>query len=386
MLFRKEIGESLTITFAESAARRKQQGLPIVSLGLGEPEFKTPHEIIEATVEILRSGNSGYSSPTGILSLRQKIAKKLFEENCINCDAENIIITAGAKQAFQLVSMALLEPNDEVIVVNPSYVSFIPQLYISEPRCKVITVDISKDSFEFPIDLIKEKITPRTKILVINSPNNPTGYVISKEILKKLFKLAVESDFFIISDEIYEKLIFCKTPHFSIGTFEEVVERVITINGFSKSHAMTGWRLGYACFPQKIKPKLIKLQQHSNTNTCTFIQKAVDKSFYINYTYLCEYNERMRTRIEMYKNMISELKNVTGILPSGGFFAFMNISKLGMDSNSFCRRLIEETGVAITPGIAFGENWDDHVRISFATTEDILEHGLKLISGFIKNI
>lgn len=387
MQFRKEIGESITLKFAEAANDRRKRGLPIISLGLGEPEFDTPKEIVEATVEVLRSKNSGYSSPMGILSLREKIAKKMLDENQISCDADNIIITAGAKQAFQLIAMVIVEPQDEIIVLNPSFVSFIPQLFIAECNCNIITIDVSKEDFSLPISEIANKVTSKTKMVIVNSPNNPAGYVLSKEQLTELYCLAIEKDFYILSDEIYEKLIFGSTPHFSIGSLEAEPTKVITINGFSKSHAMTGWRLGYACFPKKFKSNLLKLQQHTNTNTCTFIQEGLDNSFYISTDYLKAYNEKLAMRMDLYAQMIERLNGkVSGIPPRGGFFAFMNISNLGMDSNTFCGKLIEATGVATTPGIAFGENWDDHIRISFATDDATVEKGILLMEDFIKSL
>jgi len=386
MLFRSEIQESLTLKFAESAAERKRNNLPIISLGLGEPEFETPKEIIEATINVIRKQNSGYSNSMGLLSFRAKIADKLKAENNINCSADNIIVTAGAKQAYQLITMTLLEPFDEVIVINPSFVSFIPQLLIAEPSCKVIEIDVDKKDFSLPIDRIEKLMTSKTKLLVINTPNNPAGYILKPEVLKNIYDLAAKKNIYIISDEIYEKLTFEKENHFSLGSLEDMPTHVITINGYSKSHAMTGWRLGYACFPNSLKSKLLKLQQHSNTNTCTFIQEAVDAAFYIDNQYLIDYNRKLQHRIGIYADFLSRIERVSGILPQGGFFAFMNISELGIDSNTFCSKLIETTGVATTPGIAFGRNWDDHIRISFATNDDNIIQGLSLMEGFINEI
>jgi aspartate aminotransferase len=385
MLFRGEIQESLTLKFAAAATERKRNNLPIISLGLGEPEFETPKEIIEATIKVLKKKNSGYSDSMGILPLRIKIAEKLKSENNINCSPDNIIVTAGAKQAYQLITMALLEPLDEIIVINPSFVSFIPQLLIAEPNCKIIEINVNKLDFSFPIDKIEKAITTKTKLVVINTPNNPSGYMIRGDELKKLFDLAVNNNFYILSDEIYEKLNFGDVSHISVGSYENIPTHVITINGFSKSHAMTGWRLGYACFPTFLKPKLLKIQQHMNTNTCTFIQEAMDTSFNIDKQYLIDYKEKLKARVDIYSQFLSKVKSVSGILPTGGFFAFMNIANLNMDSNTFCSKLIEEAGVATTPGIAFGKDWDDHIRISFATNDEKIKKGLYLIENFVKN-
>jgi aspartate aminotransferase len=237
------------------------------------------------------------------------------------------------------------------------------------------------------LDLIEKSITKNTKLLVVNSPNNPAGYMLSQEELTKLYSLAEKYDFYVLSDEIYEKLKFGQRKHFSIGSLEkEEVKRVITINGYSKSHAMTGWRLGYACFPKFMFENLLKLQMHTNTNTCTFIQEGVANADNTDLSFLKEYNNKLKERISWYKEMIDRTEGVSSIIPQGGFFAFMNISKLGMDSNTFCGRLIEDTGVATTPGVAFGDNWDDHIRISFATDDEIVKQGLNLIENFIKSL
>jgi aspartate aminotransferase len=387
MLIDPKIKESLTLTFAEAARERKSRGLNIISLGLGEPEFNVPSEIIDATTKVLSEKKSGYSSPMGLPQLKKKIANKLQVENGISCDENNILISAGAKQAFQIIVSSLLVPEDEVIILNPSFVSFIPQVLIAEPQCTVKIVDVNKNNFTISIEDIKEEITSKTKLLVVNSPNNPAGYMLSQNQLRDLYTLAEEHNFYIISDEIYEKLRFGNTEHFSIGSLEiNGVKRVITINGFSKSHAMTGWRLGYACFPQELFSNIQKIQMHTNTNTCTFIQEAMSNAFEADLSYLDAYNEKLKRRIGWYKEMLDRTEKISGVIPKGGFFAFLNISELGIDSNTFCSRLIENTGVATTPGIAFGENWDDHIRISFATDDDIVKQGLSLIEEFVKNL
>jgi aspartate aminotransferase len=385
MEFRKEIGESLTLKFAEAANNRRLAGKDIISLGLGEPDFEVPEELVIATINTLKNGKSGYSNPMGLAGLRSKLAEKLFKENGIPAKTENILITPGAKQALQMGLFSLLEPGDEVIVINPSFVSFIPQIYIAEPRSKVQIIDVTKSNFGLPIAEIKEKITNRTKAIIINSPNNPTGYISKESELSALFDLAISHNFYIFSDEIYEKLLFPSSVFFSIGSFEQKVDRVFTINGYSKSHGMTGWRLGYLCFPIQFEDRLLKLQQHINTNTCTFIQKAVLDAFYMDMSFLTIYNQRLEKRALMVCENLSTLYGVTVVPPSAGFFAFVNIAGLNQDSNTFCSSLIEQTGVATTPGLAFGDNWDDHFRLSYAVNEEILSEGLSRIRTFIQN-
>lgn len=385
MEFRKEIGESLTLKFAEAANERRSKGYKILSLGLGEPEFEVPPIIIEKTVQVLNTKKSGYSAPLGLPKLREQLAHKFQKDNNIPAKSENIIVTPGTKQALQFILMSILEPNDEIIILMPGFVSFIPQVYIAEPQAKVVEIDINKNDFSIPLEELKSKITEKTKAILINTPNNPAGYMFSEGQLRELYNVAIANDIYIISDEIYEKLIFGNQNHFSIGSIENEVTNVITVGGFSKSFAMTGWRIGYACFPKVLSGKLLKLQQHISTNTCTFIQEGLIEALpLIDYSYLSAYNSKLRDRVGKLSLMVSKNQNLSLVEPQGSFFAFLNISKLGVDSNTFCSKLIMETGVALTPGIAFGKNWDDHVRISLATEDRIVDKGIELIREFTK--
>src|SRR5690606_10065249 len=222
------------------------------------------------------------------------------------------------------------------------------QVYIAEPHAKVVEIDIDKKDFSIPLEEVKSRITKKTKAILINSPNNPAGYIFTEEQLRELYELAVANDIYIISDEIYEKLIFGKQNHFSIGSLEKEVTNIITVGGFSKSFAMTGWRIGYACFPKKLSGKLLKLQQHISTNTCTFIQAGLVEALpLVDYDYLKEYNQKLNARVEKLAKMVYQNPNLFLVKPQGSFFAFLNISGTGLDSNTYCSELIKETGVAL---------------------------------------
>ena len=387
MYFREEIGESLTLKFAEAAGKRREKGLSIISLGLGEPDFDTPSKIVDATVAQLRKGNSSYSSPLGLFPLREQIAHRMNSENNIPAKTENIIVAAGAKQAFQIVLMAMLEPGDQVIVVEPAFVSFIPQLYLAEPDCDVKTVDVDPENFSLPLDKIEQLVSHKTKAIVINTPNNPAGYVAGEDVLRRLYQIAEQNDCYIFSDEVYEKLVFEGQQHFSIGSLEPEVNRVVTINGYSKSHAMTGWRLGYACYPPALNSRILKIQQHMNTNTCTFIQAAIASvGDQVDMTYLEDYCRKLEKRLALVDEAVANTSRLSLVSPASGFFAFINISATGKDSNDFCGELIESAGVATTPGIAFGKNWDDHIRLSFATDTQLLGEGLEKLVDFSEGL
>ena len=387
MHFREEIGESLTLKFAEAANARRTANLPIISLGLGEPDFETPKAIVDATIEQLQKGNSSYSSPLGLASLRDQIADRLSAENSIPAVSSNILVAAGAKQAFQIILMAMLQPEDEVVVVEPAFVSFIPQIYLAEPACTVRTIDVSAENFALSIDALSALVNSKTRAIVINSPNNPAGYVWSENQLREIYALAEKHDCYVISDEVYEKLVYDGTSHFSIGSLEAEVSRVITINGYSKSHAMTGWRLGYACYPGELSSKILKIQQHMNTNTCTFVQAALaNVGATLDLSYLDEYCKKLQKRRDLVVDAVSESEMLSLTVPSSGFFAFINIRQTGMSSNEFCSALMDSTGVATTPGIAFGKNWDDHIRLSFATADSLLSEGLSLLRDFSQGV
>ncbi len=385
MIFRSEIAESLTLKFAEAAGKRRSEGKEIISLGLGEPDFDVPKELINATVNVLQNSKSGYSSPLGLLPLRELLAGQFQELDSIPCRTNNVIITPGAKQSMQLVLMALLEPGDEVVVINPSFVSFIPQIYIAEPQSTVKVVDLDKSDFSLSKKDVLNAISEKTKVIIINAPSNPTGTIFSDEEINWIYNLAVENDFFIISDEVYKRLSFNDNDILSIGSLEKEVSRVFTVNGYSKSHAITGWRFGFMSFPETFTKRLLKLQQHINTNTCTFIQQAIVEAFEMDMSFLKDYNKELKRRASIVSSYLNESK-LTLVNPDSGFFAFINISNTGLDSNTFCSELIKQTGVATTPGVAFGTNWDDHIRLSYAVKPDVLERGMKKLVEFSNSI
>jgi aspartate/methionine/tyrosine aminotransferase len=281
--------------------------------------------------------------------------------------------------------MALLEPGDEVVVVLPGYVSYVPQIYIAEPEAVVKIVNLKKDDYSLDMEAIEHSVTLKTKVIIFNSPHNPTGIMIPKADQLRLFEIAEKNDAYIISDEIYDRLVFGDEKHFSIGSLEGTVDRVITVNGFGKSHAITGWRIGYAIVPQQLMGKVTKLQQHINTNTTTLLQQAIDLAWPLPVDHLTAYNEKLRKRAELFKNFLTAHTQLKGSNPKGSFFVFLNISSTGLDSNTFSSQLVDKMGVATTPGIAFGKDWDDHIRLSLAVDESVLKEAFNRIHNFIEN-
>ena len=386
MIFSKEITESATLKFASAAREINKTGEKVISLGLGEPDFPTPEHIIEATYRAMQDGFTRYSSPMGLLELREAICAHLVSQNSINASPDDIIVTPGAKQAILLSLMAILEPEDEVIVLTPCYVSYVPCVKIAEPNSKVIEIPLLKDDLSIPVDEIKSNITEKTKLIMLNTPNNPTGRIFSSKELESIVELAALHGIYILSDEIYDKLNYSGDRVISPSSIGTPKNQFITVNGFSKAYSMTGWRIGYAAFPSDLKSKYSRLQQHINTNTCTFVQKGAIEALVGSQDHIRNYNNLLRERSEAFTNIISNQDVVSFVPPKGGLFAFLNIEKTGIDSNTFAANLISEMKVAVTPGIAFGRDWDGFVRVSFATHIDDLKEGAELICRFASTI
>ena len=384
MIFEKEITDSLTLKFAEVVRSLNREGIKIISLGLGEPDFSTPDHIIKATYQAMISGFTRYSNPMGLLELRKKIAYSLMSSNNIHVKPDNIIITPGAKQAILFALMSILEPGDEIINITPSYVSYNPCIKIAEPKSCIIEIPLDKKDLSVPIEEIKNAITPKTKAILLNSPNNPTGKIFSYEEIENIVNVAKKYNIFVISDEIYNLLNYSDEKIISPASFKGVEDLIITINGFSKAYSMTGWRIGYAVFPEKLREKFFKLQQHINTNTCTFVQKGAIEALDGGKSHIMIYNNKLKERAMAINNVLKLQSVVSFVLPKGGLFAFLNISKSGMNSNDFAIKLIEKEHIVTTPGIAFGKDWDDYIRISLAANKDDLYRGIKIFCEFAK--
>lgn len=384
LVFGKEVGESLTYKFAQAANEMKAQGKEIISLGLGEPDFNTPDYVVKATIAAMNDGFTHYSATQGLPQLREHIAESTNKECGSTYTAANIIITPGVKPAVYFALCSLLEPGDEVVMISPYYVSYPAMVKLAEPQAIIKTVSLSKD-FHMSLDSLKAAVTSKTKCILLNNPHNPTGMVLIKEEMDAIVDLAESNGIYIVADEVYDKLVYSGKEYISFGKYDRIWDKLILCNGFSKSYAMTGWRLGYAIAPNDIAKRMNKLQQHINTNTCTFIQKGACSIYENAPTHLLGYIAELEDRIGYFHNEISQCAGLSGVMPSAGFFYFVNISKTGMDSNSFCADLLRKTGIASTPGVAFGPEWNDHVRFSFATKKEVLIHSAELLHSFCAN-
>lgn len=381
MHFEKEVGESLTYKFAQAAGEMRAQGKEIISLGLGEPDFKTPDYVVEATMKAMQDGFTHYSATQGWPDLRKLIAEDCNKSYGSDYTMNDVIVTPGIKSAVYFALAAILEPQDEIILISPYYVSYPAMVKLAEPTAKIVNVTLSKD-FTLDAEKLRAAFNKNTKAILINTPNNPTGMVLSKEEVELVVQLAKENDAYIVSDEVYEKLVYSGSKHTSFGLYQDIKDRLVICNGYSKSHAMTGWRLGYAIGAHDVIAKMNKLQQHINTNTCTFIQVGACSIYKNDPVHIAPYVVELEKRIEYFDTELNKLPYINAVRPKAGFFYFVDISATGVDSNTFCADLLKKTGIASTPGVAFGPEWDSYVRFSIAVPMATLERAVGLLNDY----
>ena len=384
-LLQKMLSNSLESKFASSAKKYNKRGELIISLGLGEPSFNTPKRVISKSNWAMLKGYTRYSNPKGLQKLRNKIKNKLQYENKIKVKSENIIVTPGAKMAISLALMGILRDGDEVINFYPCYTSYDNQIYLANRKAKIKKFNLNKKDFKIDFVKLKKSFSSKTKAIILNFPNNPTGKILTKDEIYNLRKILRKRKCWIISDEVYEHLNFSELKHYSFASDSVLKKKCITVNGFSKSHSMTGWRIGYlAAEDEKIIELINKIHQNLNTNVATFIQYAAIECLSMNKKHLKVFNTKMKKNHELLKRKLNKSK-IFNLVPSkGALFAFLNISKAKMKSDIFCYELLKKFKVATIPGFYFGLNWDDHVRISLVENSKIFKEGIKRLMSFEK--
>lgn len=369
------IGPSGTLATGDLVKRLKSGGVDVISFALGEPDFDTPEHIKNAAIEALNQGFTHYTPSPGILELREAIAEKSLKENKIPCEASNVIVTPTKFGIFASV-MALAGKDDEVIVPDPGFVSYFQ--IISFANAKTVGVKVSQeDDFRFLPEKVAEAITPKTKIIILNSPNNPTGNVATREDLKGIADLAEDHDLHIITDEIYEKIIY-EGEHHSIASFDNMFERTLTINGFSKSYAMTGWRLGWVLANEDIVKEIQKIQQHSITCAVSFAQKGGVAALRGTQEPIKKMVAEFTARRDLMVDGINSIPGLNCPKPHGAFYAFAKFDH-DIPSVELAKLLIEKAHVAVTPGSAFGRNGEGYIRFSYATSREKITEGLKRV-------
>ncbi len=378
-----KIKPSPTLAIDSRAKSMKASGVDVISFGVGEPDFDTPEHIKEAAAKAMKDGFTKYTAVGGIDPLKDAIIDKLRNDNGLSYKREEIIVSTGAKHSLYNVAQALYGHGDEVLIPSPYWVSYPDQVVLND-AVPVFVKTYEADSFMVRPEAIEDKITGKTKALILNSPSNPTGMVYDRKALEKLAELALRYNFYIISDEIYEKLIYGDASHISIASLgDEVKLKTIVINGLSKSHAMTGWRIGYAAGPAHIVKAMTNIQSQSTSNPTSIAQKAAIEALrgpqdFIG-TMRSEFDRRRRYLVQE----LNTIEGLTCIMPEGAFYAFPNTSKLygkragdrGISSSAdLALYLLEEANVALVHGSAFGD--DNYIRLSYATSLDDIKRGV----------
>lgn len=375
---------SMTLAIEAKAKRLKQEGIDVISFSAGEPDFDTPEIIKKAAIDSLTKGFTKYTPASGILELRKAISEKLARENHLNYTPEQIVVSCGAKHAVYNILQVLVEKGDEVIIPSPYWLSY-PEMVTLAGGTSVILKTKFEEGYLFkPADLEKA-ITSKTKVLILNSPSNPTGAVFSKKLLEEVVQIAKQHQFFIISDEIYEKLVFDGLEHYSIGAFDPgILERTITVGGASKAYAMTGWRLGFSASPKPIAEAAGSLQSHSTSNPTSFAQAGYLEGLKSAEAEVKKMRAVFEKRRDLIFRLVSAVPKLKPFRPGGAFYLFVDISKTGLSSLDFSNRLLEEAQVAVVPGACFGH--DEAVRFSFATSEPLIEKGINRIQEWLAKI
>jgi aspartate aminotransferase len=367
------IAPSATMEISDTARQMQRQGIDVISLSIGEPDFDTPRHIKEACIDALLRGETHYAPSNGIPELLSAIASKCVRENAIPCRPEQVIVTCGAKDAIRQAMEVVLNPGDEAIIPDPSWVSYEPCVQMAGARA--VHHPLNQKSFQLD-DTLLERISSRTRILVINSPSNPSGVVLTKQSLGLAADICEDYDLFALSDEIYEKLIYGK-EHISLARIGTMADRTITVNGFSKAYAMTGWRLGYAVAPVEIIRQMSKVQQHSVSHPTTFVMYGGVAALQGNQACV----EEMRLEFQRRRDYLVEelvLMGFTVAPADGAFYAFVRVEG---DDIGVARRWLEKAHVAVTPGTAFGApGWE---RLSYATSLPQLQEAVDRIRRLV---
>ncbi len=370
-----------TLRIAEIANKLKAEGRNIISFTVGEPDFNTPRHIIDAAHRAMLDGFTHYTPAAGIPELREAVANKSINENRLPATAANVMVSP-TKQAIFSAILANVEGGNEVVISNPAWVSYEPAIAIAGGRA--VEVPLTGDDFRMTPESVMEGVTPGTKMIILNSPSNPTGGVARLEDLKGIADIATDHDLLVLSDEIYEKLVF-EGEHHSIASLPGMFERTITVNGLSKSYAMTGWRIGWAVAPEVILRDMIRIQEHSLTCCTSFAQKGAVAALTGDQSELRNMVSRFAQRRKLVMDKLSQIDGMHAKPPAGAFYLFPKFD-YGMTSRQFTEYLLSEANVAVMPGSAFGSAGEGHVRMSFATSEANIETGFDAVAKAVSRL
>jgi aspartate aminotransferase len=379
----RNLEPSPTLAVSDRARQLKAAGVDVIDLGGGDPDFITPEHIRDAAAAAMNAGDTHYVASVGIPGLRQAIADKLRVDNGIEVDPNGgVIVTPGGKQALFEATLAFVEPGVDVLIPEPAWVSYGPMVELAGGTPVPVPLD-PDDNWRITTEKLEGAVTPTTRILLINSPNNPTGRVLDDDELKTVSDFARAHDLLIFADEMYEKILYDGHRHTSIATLPDMAERTLTFNGFSKAYAMTGWRLGYVAGPRPYLEQIEKVHSHSVTCATSFVQRAGIVALTGSQTFIAEMVAAWDRRR---RNLAAGLNAIDGIhcpLVEGAFYAFVDMRDTGMTSIAAADLLLKEANVAVTPGVAFGGAGEWHVRLSFATSDELLEAAVDRIGSVL---
>ncbi|MBX7206734.1 MAG: pyridoxal phosphate-dependent aminotransferase [Verrucomicrobiaceae bacterium] len=375
-----EVAPSMTLSITSQAKALKKQGVDVLSFGAGEPDFNTPNHIVQAAIKALNDGQTRYTESAGLVELREAIAAKLMVDNNLQYEAGQISVNCGAKHSCYNAILATVNPGDEVIIPAPYWTSY-PEMVRLVGGVPVIVDTKQENGWKITPEEFEDAMSPLTKMIIINSPGNPTGSVYSEDELRKLGEIAVGEGIVILSDEIYEKLVYGGNKHVSLASLsKDIYEHTITINGFSKAYAMTGWRLGYTAAPKKIADAIDTLQSHTTSNPTTFAQFGAIAALQGDQQIVADMRDEFDVRRQYMLNRLQGIKNVRVVEPLGAFYFLVNIEPIGIKSVNFCEKLLSKAKVAAVPGVAFGA--EHTVRFSYATGLDVINGGMDRFEEF----
>ncbi|MGK7876094.1 MAG: pyridoxal phosphate-dependent aminotransferase [Xenococcaceae cyanobacterium] len=378
-----QIPSSLTLALPSKAKDMLADGIDVCVFRAGEPDFDTPDHIKKAAKQALDAGKTKYGSPAGKPQLREAIAQKLQQDNGLCYSADNVIVTNGGKQSLYNLMQVLLEPGDEVIVPAPYWLSY-PEMVKLAGGVPVVVPTDADTGYRITPEQLRQAITPRTRLFVLNSPSNPTGIVYTPDEIRAIATVIVESNILVISDEIYNKILYDNTEYLSIGaTSSEVFGRTITINGFAKAYSMTGWRIGYLAGSREIVKAVATLQSHSTSNVCTFAQYGAIAALQGSQDCVEQMRQAFAERRRVLLDALDAIPGLTYPKPVGAFYIFISIGKTGINSLEFCDRLLDFQQVVAVPGVVFGA--DDHIRLSYATDMETIHKGLARLATFVES-
>ncbi|WP_324126942.1 pyridoxal phosphate-dependent aminotransferase [Cyanobacterium sp. uoEpiScrs1] len=379
-----KVSQSITLAIAAKAKAMKAQGIDICSFSTGEPDFDTPQHIKEAAKLALNQGKTKYGPAAGELRLRAAIANKLRIDNNLDYTPDNIIVTNGGKQSLFNLMLALIDPGDEVIIPAPYWLSY-PEMVKLATGTPVIVQTTTETNYKITPSQLRQAITPKTKLFVLNSPSNPTGTVYSATEIRALAEVIIENDLWVVADEIYEKILYDEAEHFSIGAVStEIFNRTIISNGFAKSYSMTGWRVGYLAAPIELIEATNIIQSHSTSNVCTFAQYGAIAALEESQDSVEQMLQAFTKRRQVMLDGIMSIPHLNCPIPMGAFYIFADISQTEMNSLDFCSALLEIQNVTAVPGKVFGA--DNCIRLSYATDLISIEKGIDRLATFVSSL